>query len=123
MERLWKTGLEELVLWLAVLMILVAVACYVAEKIRPKPEKKELAGSQWLSKCRDLHSRGELSDEEFRTIKTTFAAQLREESSHNGRSVETSRAKGPETAGWDNSNDPVRHGFWRRLQGLFGGRA
>jgi hypothetical protein len=123
MEKLWKTGLDEVVLWLAVLLILVAVACYVAEKIRPKPEKKELTGSQWLSKCRDLHSQGELSDEEFRTIKTTFAAQLREESSRNGHSIGTNRVKGAETAGWDDSNDPVRHGFWKRLQDLFGGRA
>jgi hypothetical protein len=123
MERLWKIGLDELVLWLPVLMILVAVACYVAERIRPKTEKKERAGSQWLSKCRDLHSRGGLSDEEFRTIKTTFAAQLRAESSHNGNSGGSSGAKGVETAGWDDSNDPVRRGFWKRLQDWLGRRA
>ncbi len=84
MERLWKTELEWLILWLAVLAILVAIARYVTEKIRPKTEKKERAASQWLSKCGDLHSRGELSDAEFRTIKTTVATQLVDELSDNG---------------------------------------
>ena len=32
-----------------------------------------------LTKFRDLHSKGELSDEEFRTIKTKLADQLRAE--------------------------------------------
>ena len=61
-------------LWIAVLAIMVAMAWYVIEKIRPKPEKKEPLASQWLSKYRELHSQGVLSDEEFRTIKTTLAS-------------------------------------------------
>ena len=122
MERLWKTGLDELVVWLAVLMIIVAIACYVTEKIRPKTEKKERAASEWLSKWRDLHSRGGLSDAEFRTIKTTFAAQLREQSSPNGKRVGTGDANGVETAGWDDSNGRVKRGFWQRLQHLLGGK-
>lgn len=84
MERLWKTELEWLIVWLAVLAILVALARYVTGKIRPMTEKKERAVSQWLSKCGDLHSRGELSDAEFRTIKTTVATQLQDELSDNG---------------------------------------
>ena len=79
MERLWKTELEWLFLWLAVLMTVVAIACYVTEKIRPKTVQKERLAGQWLSKCRDLHSQGELSDEEFRTIKTTLATELQDE--------------------------------------------
>ena len=84
MERLWKTELEWLFLWLAVLMTVVAIACYVTEKIRPKTVQKERKASQWLSKCRESHSQGELSDEEFRTIKTNLAAQLQDELSDNG---------------------------------------
>ncbi len=57
-------------LWIAVLAILVAIAWYVIGKIRPKTVQKERTASQWLSKYRELHSQGELSDEEFRTIKT-----------------------------------------------------
>jgi uncharacterized membrane protein len=63
---------------------LVTVAYYVIGKIRPKPAQKERKASQWLSKFRELHSQGELSDEEFRTIKTTLAAQLQDELKDNG---------------------------------------
>lgn len=84
MERFWESWPELTVLWFAVLAILVAVAWYVIDKIRPKTVQKEPKASQWLSKFRDLHSRGELSDEEFRTIKTTLAAQLQDELKGNG---------------------------------------
>lgn len=79
MERFWAADPEQIVLWLAVLAILLAVAVYVLEKIRPKPLQNEPRASQWLSKFRELHSRGGLSDEEYRTIKTTLASELQEE--------------------------------------------
>ena len=59
MERFWEAEPEWLVLWIAVLAMLVAVGCYVIGKIRPKPVQKERKASQWLSKFRELHSRGE----------------------------------------------------------------
>jgi len=79
MERFWQAGPESLIMWLAVLAVLIAVAGYVLGKIRPKPLQKELRASHWLSKFRELHSRGGLSDEEYRTIKTTLAAELQNE--------------------------------------------
>ena len=84
MERFWDSNPEWLVLWIAVLAILTAVAWYVIGKIRPKTIQKELTASNWLSKYRDLHSQGGLSDEEFRTIKTTLATQLQDELKDNG---------------------------------------
>ena len=83
-ERFWEADSESLVLWMAVLAILVAIAWYLIGKIRPKSAQKERRASEWLSKCRELHTRGELSDEEFRTIKTNLAAQLQEELNDNG---------------------------------------
>ena len=61
---------------IAVLAVLIATAWYVIGKIRPKPVQKERRASQWLSKFREMHSRGVLSDEEFRTIKTTLTERL-----------------------------------------------
>ena len=84
MERFWEAVPEQLVLWIAVLAILVAVAIYVIGKIRPKTVQKERKDAEWLLKCRELHSRGELSDEEFRTIKTNLASQLQDELNDNG---------------------------------------
>ena len=119
----WVVQLEWLILWFAVLAILVAAGYYVTGKIRPKAIQKERTISQWLSKCRDLHSQGELSDEEFRTIKTTLVAQLQSELSNNGKRVRTDDADRAETAGLDDSDGPVRLGFWKRLQVVLRGRS
>lgn len=84
LDRLWSQNLGWYVFWFAVLASLLAVAYYVITKIRPEPEKKEPQASQWLSKYREMHSKGELSDEEFRTIKTKLAEQLQDELKDNG---------------------------------------
>jgi len=83
-DRFWQAGPEWIVLRIALLAVLVTIACYVIGKIRPKPVQKEHRASQWLSKYRELHSKGKLTDEEFRTIKTTLAAQLQDELNDNG---------------------------------------
>lgn len=83
MGRVWEAGAEELVVWIALLAIALAVAYYVISKIRPGPAQRELPTSELLSKFRDLHSRGVLSDEEFRTIKTTLAGELQKELNDN----------------------------------------
>jgi uncharacterized membrane protein len=84
-DRVWSSEPESLVLWLSVLAALIAVAFYVIRKIRPKTVQSEPRASEMLSKFRDLHSEGELSDEEFRTIKTTLATQLQKELNDSGK--------------------------------------
>ena len=83
MDWFWQLGPERLVLWIAVLAVLATIAWYVIGKIHPKSIQKEQQASEWLSKFRESHSKGELSDEEFRTIKTTLAARLQDELSDN----------------------------------------
>jgi len=78
-DRLQNLDLEELIVWVTVLAMLLAVAYYVIDKVRKAPSQSEPTASELISKFRDLHSRGELSDEEFRTIRTTLAAQMQEE--------------------------------------------
>ena len=70
---------RTLLMWLAMLSLVVWAAVHVIGKIRTKPAQQELTANELISKFRELHSRGELSDAEFRTIKTTLAARLREE--------------------------------------------
>jgi uncharacterized membrane protein len=69
----------QLVIWLSVLAVLVAIAVYVIMRIRTEPVQSEPVASEMLSKFRELHVQGDLSEEEFRTIKTTLAEQLQEE--------------------------------------------
>lgn len=72
-----RGGTEELVVWLALLAILIAVAVYFVSKIRPHSAQQELDTHELMAKFRDLHSQGGLSDEEYRTIKSTVTEQLR----------------------------------------------
>jgi uncharacterized membrane protein len=85
MDRFWQTQPQWLVLWITILAILIAIAWYVVGKIRPKTIQKERPASEWLTKYRELHSQGGLSDEEFRTIKTKLAEQLQDELNDNGK--------------------------------------
>ena len=71
--------LRQLVLGVAALAILVAIGIYLAGKIRAKAVQKEPSASELLTKFREMHSRGVLSDEEFRTIKTTLTERLQTE--------------------------------------------
>ncbi|NLF07241.1 MAG: hypothetical protein GX594_04585 [Pirellulaceae bacterium] len=83
MDRFWQLELEWLILWSAVLAVLMTIAWYVLGKIRPKSIQKELPASELLSKFRESHSRGELTDAEYRTIKTNLSAQLQDELNDN----------------------------------------
>ena len=83
MDRFWQAEPEWLILGLAVLAVMVTIAWYVLGKIRPKSIQKERWTHECLSKFRESHSKGELTDEEFRTIKTNLDAQLRDELSDN----------------------------------------
>ena len=84
MQQLLQAEADELILWIAGLAMLTAVAVYVIGKVRAMPSQHELTDSELISKFRDSHSRGELSDEEFRTIKTTLETRLREELKDDG---------------------------------------
>jgi uncharacterized membrane protein len=74
---------EWLVVSFAVLAIMIAIAAYVISKIRAETLQREPRASELLSKFREMHSRGVLTDAEFRTIKTALAEQLQKELNDN----------------------------------------
>ncbi len=82
--KIFKDPWAELVLWGTVGAIALAVGAYVIGKIRAEPTQQEPDASELMSKFRDLHSEGKLTDAEFRTIKTALAARLQEELKDNG---------------------------------------
>ena len=69
----------ELLLLLAVLSALIAVLVMLVGKLRDGAEDDKQSASDLITKFRDLHQRGVLSDEEFRTIKAKLSAQLQSE--------------------------------------------
>ncbi len=79
MAEFFEDSTVQLVIWLSALAALVAVAVYVIMRIRTEPVQSEPVASEMLSKFRELRGQGDLSEEEFRTIKTTLAEQLQDE--------------------------------------------
>ncbi len=69
----------QLLFWAIVTLLLCAILQYVVGVLRTEPVQSEPVASDLMSKFREMHSRGELSDEEFRTIRTTLAAQIQDE--------------------------------------------
>jgi hypothetical protein len=78
-SKLDWANLRQLIIALAVMASLVAIGVYAIGKIRGQAVQKEPPASELLTKFRELHSQGALSDEEFRTIKTTLKERLQRE--------------------------------------------
>ena len=84
MTQIFQTHGTTVVWWLTVGAILMLVGLYVVSKVRESRDEQRSDTHEMLSNFRELHSQGELSDEEFRTIKTNLAAQLQDELNDNG---------------------------------------
>ena len=67
------------VMLLALTATLVAAGVYVIGKVRAGMMHKEPPASEWLTNFKELHAQGELSDEEYRTIKAMLAERLQQE--------------------------------------------
>lgn len=68
-----------IVLLVAVTAALIAGGVYVIGRVRSGLAPTEPPSSEWLTKFKELHSQGELSDEEYRTIKSVLAERLQRE--------------------------------------------
>jgi uncharacterized membrane protein len=71
-------------LWCGVLTAAVLAIIFVVTKIRAASVHKEPSALEMLAKFREMQSRGELSDAEFRTIKTTLTPRVQQESKDTG---------------------------------------
>jgi uncharacterized membrane protein len=71
----------QLVIWLAVLAMLVVIGVYAVGRIRGGiyGGVEQKPASELFSDIRDMHARGELSDEEYRNIRTKLSARLQDE--------------------------------------------
>jgi len=66
-------------LWFAAIFALLALAALVVRRFRGGAADDRPTASEMLSKFRDLHARGGLSDDEYRTIKTKLATEVETE--------------------------------------------
>lgn len=76
MPELFHHPLSRAALWFAAILALLACALLVLRKWRGDSADDLPTNSELLTKFRELHARGSLSEDEYRTIKTKLATQL-----------------------------------------------
>ncbi len=79
MSELLQRPETRLVILAAVTAALAAVGIYVVAKVRRSFVESGPTANDLITNFRELHSEGELSDEEYRTIKATLAARLQQQ--------------------------------------------
>jgi len=83
MSDLFDHPVSQAILLLAAIFLITALGLAVVRKFRGSEVQDRPSRSEMMSKFRDLHSQGGLSDEEFRTIKTKLASELQAELNDN----------------------------------------
>jgi hypothetical protein len=78
-----QTSEAQLVLWTLCGAALCAIAVYAVKRFRDRTGDDQPPASELLTNFREIHSRGGLSDEEFRTIKAQLAQRLHRELNDN----------------------------------------
>jgi len=79
MLELFRHPLSQAALWFAAIFALLALAVVAVRRWRGGAADDRPSASELLTKFRELHLRGGLSDHEYRTIKTKLATQLQTE--------------------------------------------
>ena len=69
--------LSQAALLFAAIFVMTAIGIAVARRYRDREAQDITDTSDMMSKFRELHAEGGLSDEEFRTIKTKLASELK----------------------------------------------
>jgi hypothetical protein len=78
-------GLTQALVLFAIIFALMALVLAVARRFRDRSARDRLDPNELMSNFRDLHERGGLSDEEFRTIKAKLADELKSELNDNSK--------------------------------------
>jgi uncharacterized membrane protein len=79
MSELFNGPVARASIWFAALFASLALAVYVVRRFRGSAVDDQPGANDMLAKFRDLHARGGLSDDEYRTIKTKLATQVEAE--------------------------------------------
>jgi uncharacterized membrane protein len=79
MQEFLSTTTAKAVLWVSVLLVMLAVGYYLVRRFRDRSDDDRQTASDLLTNFREMHHEGDISETEFRTIKTVLGQQLQEE--------------------------------------------
>ena len=69
----------QLVIWLTVLAVLIAIGGFVVGRLRGRSDEERQTANVLLSNFRELHDQGDIDAAEFRNIKTVLGVKLQRE--------------------------------------------
>jgi uncharacterized membrane protein len=76
MPDLFRHPLLQAALWFASILVLLALGILFVRRWRGDAANDQPEAGELLTKFRELHLRGGLSDDEYRTIKTKLATRI-----------------------------------------------
>ena len=84
MSEFLSSTQAQLVIWMTGLAVLTAIGVFLVKKFRDQNDDDQQDANEMLSNFRDLHDEGDISEREYRNIKTVLGDKLQEEISDNG---------------------------------------
>ena len=84
MEEFLDSTPVQLVIVLTALAILTVIGAFVVKKFRDRNDDDRPTANDLLTNFRDLHDEGDISEKEYRNIKTVLGDKLHQELSDNG---------------------------------------
>ncbi len=83
MAEFLDSDFARLVIAMTVVAMLSAVGWYVVSKFRGGSGKEQPTSSEMLTNLHEMRQQGDVTEEEFRTIKTHLSARLKDELNDN----------------------------------------
>ena len=69
----------QVVLWMAALMILMAICYYLLGRYRDRIDDDVQGPNEWLDNFSEMHAEGDISEGEFRKVKTVLDDRVHQE--------------------------------------------
>ena len=79
MAEFLNSDAARLVITITVIAMLAAMGRYLVSKLRGGSDEDQPTSSEMLTNLQEMRHKGDLTEEEFRTIKTHLSARLKDE--------------------------------------------
>ncbi len=79
MQEFLTTPVAKALLWVTILLVMLAVSYYLVRRFRDRTDDGGQTASDLLTNFREMRQEGDISETEFRTIKTVLGRKLQQE--------------------------------------------
>ena len=69
----------QVVLWVVALLVLMAIVSYALGRYRDRIDEDEQGPNEWLDNFREMHAEGDISETEFRKVRTVLDEKIQQE--------------------------------------------